>query len=70
MIFTLEQYIPVVFINNYKYSYNCNVRILSNTNCYSFSNGVYYTLSDMFRAIYNDRLQASVLGGVVNTIQL
>jgi hypothetical protein len=42
----------------------------SNTICYSFSNGIYYTLSDMFRPIYNGHLQASVLRGVVNTIQL
>ena len=44
--------------------------IQSNTTCYSFSNGVYYTLSDMFRPIYNGHLQVSILGGVVNTIQL
>jgi hypothetical protein len=45
------------------------VSIESNTTCYSFSNGVYYTLSDMFRPIYNGHLQAYVLG-VVSTIQL
>jgi hypothetical protein len=39
----------------------------SNTTCYSFSSGVYYTLSDMFRPFYNGRLQASLLGGGVNT---
>jgi hypothetical protein len=65
-LFTFEQYIPVLFINNHKH--NC-IRE-SKTTCYSFSNGVYYTLSDMFRPIYNGCLQASVLGGVVNTIQL
>jgi hypothetical protein len=27
----------------------------------------YYTLSDMFRPFYHGHLQASVLGGVVNT---
>jgi hypothetical protein len=47
-----------------------HVGIQSNTTCYSFSNGVYYILSDMFRPNYNGHLQASVLGGVVNTIQL
>jgi hypothetical protein len=47
-----------------------HVGIQSNTTWYSFSNGVYYTLSDMFRPIYNGHLQASVLGGVVNTILL
>jgi hypothetical protein len=41
-----------------------------NTTCYSFSNGIYYTLSDMFRPIYNGHIQASVLGGVVNTIAI
>jgi hypothetical protein len=44
------------------------VGIQSNTTCYSFSNDVYYTLSDMFRPLYHGHLQASVLGGVVNTI--
>jgi hypothetical protein len=44
--------------------------VQSNTACYSFSNSFYYTLSDMFRPIYKGHLQASVLGGVVNTIQL
>jgi hypothetical protein len=42
--------------------------IQSNTTCYSFSKGVYYTLSDMFRPYYNGHLQASILGGAVNTI--
>jgi hypothetical protein len=45
------------------------VGIQSNTTCNIFSNGVYYTLSDMFRRIYNGHLQTSVLGGVVNTVQ-
>jgi hypothetical protein len=44
------------------------VGIQSNTTCYSFSSGVYYTLSDMFRPYYNGHLQASILGGVVNTV--
>jgi hypothetical protein len=44
------------------------VGVWSNTTCYSFSNGVYYTLGDMFRPFYNGHLQASILGGVVNTI--
>jgi hypothetical protein len=50
--------------------YNCILGIQSNTTCYSFSNGVYYILRDIFLPIYNDHLQASVLGGVVNTMQL
>jgi hypothetical protein len=49
-------------------SKNVSVGIQSNTTCYSFSNGVYYTLSDMFRPYYNGHLHASILGGVVNTI--
>jgi hypothetical protein len=40
------------------------VGIESNTTCYSFSSGVYYILSDMFRPFYNGHLQASILGGV------
>jgi hypothetical protein len=44
------------------------VGIQSNTTCYSFSNGAYYTLSDTFRPFYNVHLQASIIGGVVNTI--
>jgi hypothetical protein len=48
-------------------SINASVGIQSNTTCYSFSDGVYYTLSDMFRPFYNGYLQASVLGSVVNT---
>jgi hypothetical protein len=43
------------------------VGIQSNTTCYSSSNGVYYTSSDMFRLYHNGHLQASILGGVVNT---
>jgi hypothetical protein len=42
-------------------SINVYVGIQSNTTCYSFSNGVYYTLSDMFRPFYNGHLQASML---------
>jgi hypothetical protein len=49
-------------------SINVSVGIQSNTTCYSFSGGVYYTLSDMFRPYHNDHLQGSTLGGVVNTI--
>jgi hypothetical protein len=41
---------------------------MTNTTCYSFSSGVYYTSSDMFRPYHNGHLQASILGGVVNTI--
>jgi hypothetical protein len=48
-------------------SINVSVGIQSNTTCCSFSNGVYYTLSDIFRPFYNGHLQASILGGVVNT---
>jgi hypothetical protein len=46
---------------------NVSVGIQSNTTCYSFSSGVYYTSGDMFRPFYNGHLQASILGGVVNT---
>jgi hypothetical protein len=49
-------------------SLNVCVSIQSNTTCYSFSNGVYYISSDMFRPYHNGHLQASMLGGVVNTI--
>jgi hypothetical protein len=49
-------------------SINVSVGIQSNTTCYNFSNGGYYTLSDMFRPFYNGHLQASILRGVVNTI--
>jgi hypothetical protein len=69
----------VVWLSNYVHfkslysgyrvtSINVSVGIQSNTTCYSFSNGVYYTLSDMFRPFYNGHLQASILGGAVNTI--
>jgi hypothetical protein len=44
------------------------VGIQSNTTCYSFSNGVYYTLGDIFRPFYKGHLQVSILGGAVNTI--
>jgi hypothetical protein len=40
----------------------------SNTTCYNFFSGVYYTLNDMFRPFYNGHLQASILGSVVNII--
>jgi hypothetical protein len=49
-------------------SINVSVGIQSNTTCYSFSSGVYYTLCDMFRPYYNGHLQAYILGGAVNTI--
>jgi hypothetical protein len=48
-------------------SINVSVGIQSNTTCCSFSNVVYYTLSDMFRPFYNGLRQASTLEGVVNT---
>jgi hypothetical protein len=48
-------------------SINVSVGIQSSTTCYSFSNGVYYSLSDMFRPLYTGHLQVSILGGVVNT---
>jgi hypothetical protein len=49
-------------------STNVSVGIQSNTTCYSSSSGVYYTSSDVFRPYHNGHLQASILGGVVNTI--
>jgi hypothetical protein len=49
-------------------SINVSVGIQSNTTCYSFSNGVYYTSSDMFRPYHNDHFQGSILGSVENPI--
>jgi hypothetical protein len=54
----------------YLLSINVSVGIQSNTTCYSFSSGVYYTSSDMFRPYHNAHLQASILGGVVNTTEI
>jgi hypothetical protein len=55
-------------MGNTQSSINVSVGIQSNTTCHSFSNGVSYTLGDMFRPYHNGHLQAYILGGVVNTI--
>jgi hypothetical protein len=49
-------------------SINVSVCIQSNTTCWRFSEGVYYTLGDMFRPYYSGHLQASILGVAIDTI--